>query len=156
LASGIASLLSAVAYRRSAELATAVGTSELLKIDLPNQLKIARKHYQVSMKLTDAVVDQLKSPTNLNEVIFAANLEWDIALEFGEKHGFRNCQLTMLAPDEDFILDHVKTAETKPIDKIELMSAVQPFLTGGINLPIGEASEELCKLAWEKGLKSCH
>jgi ribonucleotide reductase alpha subunit len=156
LASAVASLLSAVAYRRSAELATAVGVGERLKKDLPNQLKIARKHYQASMNLTDEVVDELKSPVNINEVIFAANLEWDIALEFGEKHGFRNCQLTLLADENDFILDQslrAKRSNPDPINQIELLAAIQPFLTGGISAQISSATEELCQLAWKCGLK---
>jgi ribonucleoside-diphosphate reductase alpha chain len=163
LASAITSLLSAVAYRRSAELAAAVGVGEQLKKDLPNQLKIAQKHYQASMRLTDAVVDELKSSVNINEVIFAANLEWGIALEFGAKHGFRNCQLTLMANEKDFIIDQSLRAERcnpDPINQIELLAAIQPFLTGGISIPINppngatvENVAELYKMAWKRRLK---
>jgi ribonucleoside-diphosphate reductase alpha chain len=163
LASAIANLLSAVAYRRSAELAGAVGVSDGLKKDLPAQLRAVKRHYQASMHLTDAVVDQLKLQVNINELIFAANLEWEIALEFGRKHGFRNCQLSLLAPDDkSFILNRVEASTvTDPAEQLELLASLQPFLSGGIdapiNLPTATTAEEVAQLyktAWRRGLKS--
>jgi ribonucleoside-diphosphate reductase alpha chain len=163
LAGAIASLLGAVAYRRSAELAAAVGADDHLKQNLPNQSRIVKKHYQASMRLTDAVVDELKSSVNINEVLFAANLEWDIALELGKQHGWRNCHLSALSPSDDsLILEYVEGVSTVAAkDQVELLASLQPYLSGGIGRSIHLSADattddiaELYKLAWRRGLKS--
>jgi ribonucleotide reductase alpha subunit len=60
----------------------------------------------------------------------------------------------MLADENDFILDCEKSSDNdKPEDKIELLAAIQPFLTGGISAPISSVTKELCQLAWKRGLK---
>lgn len=157
----IADLTSAVAYRRSAELSVAVGNSERLKNNLKNQRDIVKKHYEESLRLTDKVVDEMKLDVNINELIFAANLEWDIALDFSKKFGFRNCQLTLLSSDRDFILEKTEQKnKQKPIDQIKIFSGMQPFITGGIGTPIiindenVEQIEEMYFFAWKHGLKS--
>ena len=162
LGASIANLTSAVAYRRSAELAVAAGIGDPLKINLPDQRAIVKKHYEKSLELTDEVVDEMKFNVNINDLLFAANLEWDIALDFSKKHGFRNCQLTLLAKEDNFIFDKPEIKKTfKPIDQIKMLSRIQPFLTGGIGLPVYidnnesvEKIEELSISAWKSGLKS--
>jgi ribonucleotide reductase alpha subunit len=163
LAGAIASLLGAVAYRRSAELAAAVGADNHLKKNLPNQSRIVKKHYQASMRLTDAVVDQLKSSVNINEVLFAANLEWDIAIRLGKQHGWRNCHLSALTPiDGSLILEYVEgVSAVAAKDQVELLASLQPYLSGGIGRSIHLSADattddiaELYKLAWRRGLKS--
>ena len=162
LSGAIASLMSATAYRCSAETSAAVGSNTVAKKHHANQLQIVKKHYKASMLLTDTIVDDSKMPININEIIFAANLEWDIALEFGEKHGWYNCQVSLLSPDEDFIFEKINVRNTaSPENQVGLLSAIQPYITGGIgqtikipkNISVSRI-EKIYKIAWKSGQKT--
>jgi ribonucleoside-diphosphate reductase alpha chain len=102
VASALASLASATAYRCSAELAAALNIPQ----NKTNpQIQIIKKHHHISLQLTDAIVDNFQLAINLNEIIFAANLEWGRALELGESRGWRNCQLFLIAPSDNFVYE---------------------------------------------------
>jgi ribonucleoside-diphosphate reductase alpha chain len=91
LAGAITSLMTAVAYRRSAELAGAVGSYDGYQRNAEAHKRIMRKHQAASH--TARTFDDRDKP-----VWAAASAAWDESLRIGERYGWRNAQATLLAP----------------------------------------------------------
>ena len=97
IAAGITSLMTATAYRRSAEMADAVGAYKNYERNAKDQIKIIKKHAGAS-ETTALNADGLDVHINLDDVFESAGQQWQEALELGQKHGYRNCQASLLAP----------------------------------------------------------
>ena len=97
VAAAITSLMTAAAYRRSAELANSVGTFYDFENNRESMTNVMRKHANASLELTDEIVDK-DLHTNAEDVVFAANREWESALKLGSEFGWRNSQASLLAP----------------------------------------------------------
>jgi len=91
LAAALLNLIMAAAYRRSAELAEAANQSSASG----QQVVSVQRKFDASMKLTDQVVDTMELPINIDEILFAANREWDHALYLGEKFGWQHDLITV-------------------------------------------------------------
>src|SRR6266851_218845 len=91
LAGAITSLMTATAYRRSAELAGVVGAYDGYARNAEGHKRIMRKHQVASRAV--AGFDHRDRP-----VWAAATLAWDKCLRIGERNGWRNAQATLLAP----------------------------------------------------------
>ena len=91
LAAGITSLMTATAYRRSAQMAQVVGPYDGYAINAEPQLAVIRKHRQAN----DAI--EVATPLAA-DVIHAAGEQWEQAIELGATCGFRNSQASVLAP----------------------------------------------------------
>ncbi len=91
LAGAITSVMTGTAYRRSAELAGAVGAYEGYARNADAHQRVMRKHAAAS--------DAMK-PRSSNAVALAgeANKQWQLGLKIGEKNGWRNAQASVLAP----------------------------------------------------------
>ena len=89
-AGAITALLTGAAYRTSAQLAQQMGPFERFPENRPSMLKVIRKHQSALTQLDRAAV-----PDNLFD---AASLAWDEALDYGERWGYRNAQVSVLAP----------------------------------------------------------
>ena len=92
LAGAITSLMTATAYRRSAELAGAVGPYDGYERNAEGHTRIMRKH-QAAAQEAAPVTDERDRP-----IWAAAVKEWDNCLRTGERNGWRNAQATLLAP----------------------------------------------------------
>ncbi|MFE1165909.1 vitamin B12-dependent ribonucleotide reductase [Nocardiopsis sp. NPDC058789] len=91
VAASITSLMTAAAYRRSAELAGVVGPYEGYGRNEKAHTRVMRKHA--------AANDDLRTVGALEEPVHeAATREWARCLETGERHGWRNAQASLLAP----------------------------------------------------------
>ena len=91
LAGAITSLMSGITYKRSAELAAIVGPYEGFARNSAPHARVMRKHAAAS---TSA-----KSMTTLDRDVWTeANKAWDSCLTTGEKNGWRNAQISVLAP----------------------------------------------------------
>jgi ribonucleoside-diphosphate reductase alpha chain len=90
-AGAVTSLMTATAYRRSAEIAAAVGPYDGYARNAEGHLRVMRKHRAASR--AGRTIDDRDRP-----VWGAANDEWDKCLELGERYGWRNAQATLLAP----------------------------------------------------------
>jgi ribonucleoside-diphosphate reductase alpha chain len=91
LAGAVTSLMTGVAYKRSAQLAGVVGAYDGYARNAEGHTQIMRKHAAAN---TDAQrVDQLDTP-----VWEAAARAWRECLSIGERNGWRNAQVTLLAP----------------------------------------------------------
>ncbi|MDR3298318.1 MAG: vitamin B12-dependent ribonucleotide reductase [Candidatus Nomurabacteria bacterium] len=97
IAAGITSLMTAAAYRRSAELAAAVGPYKNYERNAKDQLKIIKKHSGAS-EAASINSDGMEVHVNLEDIFEAAGEQWQETLEIGQKDGFRNCQASLLAP----------------------------------------------------------
>ncbi|WP_107491127.1 vitamin B12-dependent ribonucleotide reductase, partial [Thermobifida fusca] len=100
VAAAITSLMTAAAYRRSAELAGVVGAYEGYAKNAEAHKRVMRKHAAANDALRP--VGQLEKPIH-----DAATRAWKECLELGERHGWRNAQASLLAPTGtiSFMLD---------------------------------------------------
>ena len=91
LAAAITSLMTATAYRRSAELAGAVGPYDGYARNEEAHRRVMRKHA--------AANDALRPVSELDRSVQdAATKVWDQGNRLGEKQGWRNAQASVLAP----------------------------------------------------------
>jgi ribonucleoside-diphosphate reductase alpha chain len=91
LAGAITSLMSGITYKRSAELAGIVGPYEGFAPNAAAHARVMRKHAAAS--------SAAKHETTLDIDVWAeANKAWDACLATGDKNGWRNAQISVLAP----------------------------------------------------------
>jgi ribonucleoside-diphosphate reductase alpha chain len=91
LAGAITSLMSGITYKRSAELAGIVGPYAGFAQNAQPHARVMRKHASAS--------SAAKSETTLDRDVWAeANKAWDACLATGDKNGWRNAQISVLAP----------------------------------------------------------
>ena len=91
LAGAITSLMTGITYKRSAELAGIVGPYDGFARNASAHARVMRKHAAAS--------SAAKHETTLDIDVWAeANKAWDACLSIGEKNGWRNAQISVLAP----------------------------------------------------------
>jgi ribonucleoside-diphosphate reductase alpha chain len=101
----LAAVLTGQAYVTSARMAAELGAFPRFADNREHMLRVIRNHryaaYAVpageyeGLTVTPAVPDPALCPAALHE---AARSVWDKALELGEKHGYRNAQVSVIAP----------------------------------------------------------
>ena len=91
LAASITSLMTGTAYRRSAELAGAVGPYEGYARNADAHRRVMRKHAAANDALRTLHAEDRR-------VRDAATTEWQTGLEIGARDGWRNAQASVLAP----------------------------------------------------------
>lgn len=91
LAAAITSLMTGVAYRRSAEIAGVVGPYAGYARNAEGHKRVMRKHA--------AANDDVRTLHAMDKAIHAAAAkQWADCLKVGEKNGYRNAQASLLAP----------------------------------------------------------
>ena len=91
LAGAITSLMTGITYKRSAELAGIVGPYDGFARNASAHARVMRKHAAAS--------SAAKHETTLDIDVWAeANKAWDACLSTGDKNGWRNAQISVLAP----------------------------------------------------------
>jgi len=90
-AAAITALMTGRAYRRSAEVAGALGPYERYPENREAHNAVMRMHRDASRVIPDAACLD-------HELLAAARRSWDEAVELGESLGYRNAQATVLAP----------------------------------------------------------
>jgi ribonucleoside-diphosphate reductase alpha chain len=91
LAGAITSLMSGITYKRSAELAGIVGAYDGFARNASAHARVMRKHASAS--------SSAKQFSTLDiDVWTEANKAWDNCLSIGDKNGWRNAQISVLAP----------------------------------------------------------
>jgi ribonucleoside-diphosphate reductase alpha chain len=103
IAGALTAMLTGEAYKASAEMAGIVGTFPRYKENAVNMLRVMNNHRKAAYDSNDyeglshdlIAIDQDLCPEDL---LVAAQLSWDEAVELGTKNGYRNAQATVLAP----------------------------------------------------------
>jgi ribonucleoside-diphosphate reductase alpha chain len=90
-AAAITALMTGRAYRRSAEVAEAIGPYERYAENRDAHNHVMEKHRAASYEISD-------SECRDDELLAAARRSWDEAVALGLMHGYRNAQATVLAP----------------------------------------------------------
>jgi ribonucleoside-diphosphate reductase alpha chain len=90
-AAAITALMTGRAYRRSAEVAAALGPYEHYEENRDAHNSVMRMHRDASY-----VIPQEDSADE--QLLLAARRSWEEAVELGERNGYRNAQATVLAP----------------------------------------------------------
>ena len=124
-AAAISALMTGEAYRVSAELAESVGPFEGFPPNRDYMLEVMRLHQQS--------LDQVKPVARDQYLLEAARQSWQAALDKGEKAGYRNAQVSVLAPTGTiaFLMDCVTTGIEPDLALIKYKR-----LVGGGNLKI--------------------
>ena len=101
----VTAILTGYSYATSAELSAAVGTFPRFAENREAMLRVIRNHRRASYNVNQSDYEGLShyvmginpelTPANL---LTAARQSWDLALDMGERHGFRNAQVTVIAP----------------------------------------------------------
>ena len=89
-AAAITAIMTGVGYATSADVASEVGTFSGYAVNREPFLRVIRKHREA--------VEQIESQYVSDDLMAAARQSWDEALEGGERNGFRNAQISVLAP----------------------------------------------------------
>ncbi|MBO0334852.1 vitamin B12-dependent ribonucleotide reductase [Sneathiella sp. CAU 1612] len=105
LCGAITAVMTGVAYKTSAEMASELGAFPGYKKNAKNMLRVIRNHRNAAYGLTDGYEDLSVQPVPLDAIncpepglTEAAKNAWDAALELGKSHGYRNAQTTVIAP----------------------------------------------------------
>ena len=116
----ITALMGGVAYRRSAEIAAAVGPYPgwTKEGNAKAHLNVIRKHIEA----LDGIDEGLVPP----EILEAARRAWAEALELGEIHGYRNAQVTLIAPTGtiSFLMDADTTGVEPDLGLVKMKKLV--------------------------------
>jgi ribonucleoside-diphosphate reductase alpha chain len=90
ISGAITAIMTGQAYCVSAEMSAVKGPFAGFKNNREPMLRVMRKHRDAAYK-----IDVRHCPA---ELLKAARDDWDNAVEIGEKYGYRNAQVTVLAP----------------------------------------------------------
>ena len=90
IAAALTAILCGHAYKTSSEIATNKGPFPGYEKNQEPMLEVMNLHRDQAYK-----IDERYCPKDL---LKAAHEDWDAAVEFGEKYGYRNAQATVLAP----------------------------------------------------------
>ncbi len=105
IAGALTAILGGESYATSAELAREMGPFPGYKRNAKDMLRVIRNHKSAAY---DALEDDYEGlsvkPVGISsdrcptDLLVAARRAWDRALQLGEQHGYRNAQVTVLAP----------------------------------------------------------
>lgn len=132
VAAAITALMTGRAYRRSAEIAAAMGTYEAYELNREPHNKVMRMHRDASYEIDHTGIK--------GDLLEAARHEWDVAVATGEEHGYRNAQATVLAPTGtiSFLMDCDTTGIEPDFSLVKFKE-----LVGGGNMTIVNRSVPL-------------
>jgi len=105
IAGALTAILTGVSYATSAEIASELGAFKDYKRNAKHMLRVIRNHRNAAHGHASGYEDLSIAPVPLDhaacpdqDLIAAATQAWDKALELGQKHGYRNAQVSVIAP----------------------------------------------------------
>ncbi|MDH4199556.1 MAG: vitamin B12-dependent ribonucleotide reductase [Spirochaetia bacterium] len=105
ITAALSAILTGVAYKTSAEMASELEPFAAYENNKESMLKVIRNHRRAAYNADASEYEGLTiAPVGLSEkyvhdsLLKAARHSWDEALELGSLHGFRNAQTTAIAP----------------------------------------------------------
>ncbi len=101
----LTAIMTGVCYATSAEIASELGAFAGYKANAANMLRVIRNHRRAAFGEAHGYEGLSVAPVPLDHasikdtrLIAHAQAAWDNALELGEKHGYRNAQVSVIAP----------------------------------------------------------
>ena len=105
LAGALTAILTGVSYATSAEIAGELGPFSGYKRNADHMLRVIRNHRNAAYGATEGYEELAVKPVPLDlanvpdqDLAKLAMASWDEALALGEKHGYRNAQVSVIAP----------------------------------------------------------
>jgi len=105
LCGALSAIMTGIAYKTSAEMAAELGTFPGYKKNTAHMLRVIRNHRRAAHGESRGYEALAVNPVPLDhsscpqaDIIAHAKLAWDDALSLGEQHGYRNAQVTVVAP----------------------------------------------------------
>ncbi|HEX2842650.1 vitamin B12-dependent ribonucleotide reductase [Hyphomicrobium sp.] len=101
----ISALMTGISYATSAEMAGELGPFPGFEPNRADMLRVIRNHRRAAygqtsgyerLSVTPVPLDAANCPDE--RLISAAQAAWDLAIDLGQKHGYRNAQSTVVAP----------------------------------------------------------
>lgn len=137
LAAALMAILCAEAYLMSARLAEVMGPYAGYQKNRNEMLQVIKKHTDASEKLSRFVVTET--------LVTAAQEVWHKALEYGDLHGYRNSQATVLAPTGTiaFFMDCDTTGVEPDIALVKYKKLVGGGMLKMVNQSVPRALENL-------------
>jgi len=105
LCGALTAIMTGISYATSAEMAKELGPFPGYKKNAAHMLRVIRNHRRAAhgesrgyeaLAVNPVPLDYASVPQT--EIIEHAKAAWDLALELGELHGYRNAQTTVVAP----------------------------------------------------------
>ena len=104
IAGSITAIMTGVAYKTSAEMASFLGAFDRYEENKEDMLRVMRNHRAAAYDAEGAYVgleikpQGIKAQHTPDYLLKAATKAWDDAVQLGEKYGYRNAQTTVIAP----------------------------------------------------------
>lgn len=104
IAGAITAIMTGIAYKTSAEMASFLGAFDRYEDNKSHMLRVMHNHRAAAYDATDAYEGIEIKPNGINAkycpdyLLKAATKAWDDAVQLGEKYGYRNAQTTVIAP----------------------------------------------------------
>ena len=105
IAGALTAILSGISYATSAEIASELGAFKDYKRNAKHMLRVIRNHRRAAYGEAGGYENVAIAPVPLDhgaaidaDLLSAAKAAWDKALTLGEKHGYRNAQVSVIAP----------------------------------------------------------
>jgi ribonucleoside-diphosphate reductase alpha chain len=104
IAGAITAIMTGVAYKTSAEMASFLGAFDKYEENKEDMLRVMRNHRAAAYDAETAYVgleikpQGIKAQYTPDYLLKAATKAWDDAVQLGEKYGYRNAQTTVIAP----------------------------------------------------------
>ncbi|HOM05943.1 MAG TPA: vitamin B12-dependent ribonucleotide reductase, partial [Candidatus Kapabacteria bacterium] len=101
----ISAIMTGEAYATSAEMASELGAFPAFEANREDMLRVIRNHRRAAYNAMSAEYENLTiKPMGINPrycpeyLLNSAREVWDVALQRGEKYGYRNAQVSVIAP----------------------------------------------------------
>ncbi len=105
LTAAVSALMTGVSYAASAEIAKKLGAFSGYGPNSNHMLRVMRNHRRAAYGRTGGYEALATSPVPLkdgvcpqSDLVMAARETWDEVISFGQAHGFRNAQVSVIAP----------------------------------------------------------
>jgi len=137
-AAAITALMTGRAYRRSAEIAAALGPYEHYAVNRDAHNDVMSMHRDASYAIGDSTCAD-------EQLLTAARRSWDDAVELGERFGYRNAQATVLAPTGtiSFLMDCDTTGVEPDFSLVKFKELVGGGQMTIVNRTVPEALQTL-------------
>lgn len=144
IAAAITAIMTATAYTMSAKVAEHTEPFAHFKRNKSAMLKVIDKHRRAAYSINEKLF-----PEHLENLFAASSEAWDEALEVGKKNGYRNSQVSLLAPTGtiSFQMD----AETTGVEPDYALVKFKKFAGGGATKIVNSAVlHSLAKLGYSE------